>query len=63
MCARYIDRYRKEDGRWRFAKRVVTYDMRSQHSVPGKRFDRRAFLDDPGFGALHSRLFARGPRA
>ena len=35
MCVRYIDNYRKEsDGRWRFAKRVVTYDMRSKRPVP-----------------------------
>jgi ketosteroid isomerase-like protein len=30
MAVRYIDNYRREtDGRWRFAKRVVTYDFRS----------------------------------
>ena len=27
---RYIDRYRKQEGRWRFAKRVVTCDYVSQ---------------------------------
>jgi hypothetical protein len=31
MCVRYIDRYRRcEDGRWRFAKRVVTYDLKTR---------------------------------
>lgn len=62
MCARYIDRYRKEDGRWRFAKRVVSYDMRSQRPVaaPGTGAAQSA---DPSFTVLKSRLFARGDRA
>ena len=62
MCARYIDRYRKEDGRWRFAKRVVTYDMRSQHPFPATGTT-AAPPADPSFDTLKSRLFARGGRA
>ncbi len=59
-CVRYLDRYRRDDGRWRFAQRVVTYDLRSQ----------RPFADppeppqeDPSYTVLASRLFARGERA
>lgn len=62
MCARYIDRYRKEDGRWRFAKRVVTYDMRSQRPFPTSGTTAQP-LEDPSVTVLKSRLFARGPRA
>ncbi|MBP9034599.1 MAG: nuclear transport factor 2 family protein [Pseudomonadales bacterium] len=62
MCARYIDRYRKEDGRWRFAKRVVSYDMRSQRPVAAPETG-AAQSADPSFTVLKSRLFARGDRA
>lgn len=60
---RYIDRYRREgDGRWRFAKRVVTYD--AQLVLPAG--DQGAMPDpasDASYAALLSRLFARGPRS
>jgi hypothetical protein len=37
MCVRYIDNYRREgDGRWRFAKRIVTYDVQIQRPFDGK---------------------------
>lgn len=63
MCVRYIDRYRKEaDGRWRFAKRVVTYDLRSQRPVPAPDTSTPPPAD-PSFSELKSRLFARGERA
>ena len=62
MCVRYIDRYRREGGRWRFAQRVVTYDMRIRRpmAVSGSAPDNN---QDPSFSVLTSRLFARGPRA
>jgi len=63
MCVRYIDRYRREsDGRWRFAQRVVTYDLRSQRpaAAPEKT---ETQSEDPSFTLLKSRLFARGERA
>lgn len=62
MCVRYIDRYRKEEGRWRFAKRVVTYDLRTARPYTPHRAagDPRA---DPSYVTLTSRLFAFGPRA
>jgi hypothetical protein len=62
MCVRYIDRYRKDDGRWRFAQRVVTYDYRSKRPIESP--DAATTLgNDPSFAMLKSRLFARGPRA
>ena|ERR1700761_1871515 len=61
MCVRYIDRYRKDDGVWRFAQRVVTYDHRSQQPIadPGKA---GSASEDPSVTVLRSRLFKRGPR-
>ena len=62
MCVRYVDRYIVEDGRWKFAQRVVTYDMRTQQPhVPHR--DKPDPLNDPSYTTLRSRLFARGPRA
>jgi hypothetical protein len=67
---RYIDHYRKEEGNWRFAKRVVTYDYSSTRpaqipagdtvTVP---LDAACFAHETSYGELSSRLFARGPRA
>ncbi|WP_336972099.1 nuclear transport factor 2 family protein [Sphingobium aromaticiconvertens] len=56
---RYIDRYRKEGGRWLFASRVVSFDFETIRPAspmgattpPG---------EDVSYGALASRLFARG---
>ena len=59
MCVRYLDNYRKcGDGRWRFSKRVVSYDMRKQGPVQAKLHEG----DDPGLELFGSRLFARGVR-
>lgn len=62
LIVRYIDNYRRcEDGRWRFSKRVVTYDMRNQSPYTGPEG-----LDPPevdaSYEALSLRLFARGQR-
>lgn len=58
MAVRYIDRYRKEDdGRWRFAQRVVSYDLRSQRPVTPTES-----APDPSAPLLSSALFARGAR-
>lgn len=63
MCVRYLDRYRRgEDGRWRFAKRVVTYDMRTRRPYnPRESTDEKG--TDPSYAELTSRLFNHGPRA
>lgn len=60
---RYIDRYRKEDGRWLFAKRVVEFDFRSKRPVATPEGAAPAPADDASYQTLASRLFARGPRA
>jgi hypothetical protein len=62
-CVRYIDRYRREQGNWRFAARVVSFDMRSIRSVPKQQGGAPSPLDDPSVTVLKSRLFARGARA
>lgn len=62
MAVRYIDNYRKEaDGRWRFSKRVVTYDMYAGRPYvdPGEGPD---ILADPSYRELSSEIFARGVR-
>lgn len=63
MAVRYLDRYRREqDGRWRFAKRVVTYDLkvrRTLDTVPAAA----DITGDASYAELVSRLFARGERA
>jgi hypothetical protein len=62
MCVRYVDRYRRDDGRWRFAQRIVRYDLRQRR--PYQAGDQIAPAgEDPSFSLLKSRLFAPGPRA
>jgi len=63
LLCRYIDHYCKEDGRWCFAKRVVTYDMRTTRPIPEPEYDTPNGVDDPSYATLTSRLFARGQRA
>lgn len=61
---RYIDRYRKAtDGRWRFAKRVVTYDHQSLRPVNATPSDAGDGSSDASYATLAARLFARGKRA
>lgn len=63
MSVRYIDNYRKEaDGRWRFSKRVVTYDMRNRRPIAAPD-THKIPTADPSYAELTSRLFARGERA
>jgi hypothetical protein len=63
LCARYIDRYRNEGGRWRFAKRVVTYDYNSRRPASVTAGTIPDAAADPSYAALTQRLFARGPAA
>jgi len=60
---RYLDRYRKEDGRWRFASRDVAFDLHT--SRPFTEGDEIAPFGDQelSYRVLTQRLFARGPRA
>ncbi|MEO7656678.1 MAG: nuclear transport factor 2 family protein [Sphingomicrobium sp.] len=59
---RYIDRYRKDQGRWLFASRIVTFDFESIRPVPDMG-TAAAPAADKSYTALASRLFARGGRA
>jgi hypothetical protein len=62
MGVRYIDRYRKEDGRWLFANRVVSFDIHTREPMPTPAEPSIAPAQDPSYTTLGSRLFARGPR-
>jgi hypothetical protein len=62
-AVRYVDRYRKENGRWLFAARVVSFDVRSVRPVPTPEAAPPAPAEDPSYTTLSSRLFARGSRA
>lgn len=62
MCVRYLDRYRRQDGRWRFAQRVVSYDYKRRRPIADVEAAAPCF-DDPGAALLKSRLFASGARA
>lgn len=62
MAVRYIDDYRRcPDGRWRFAKRVVTYDLKLR-----RPFDGGGLLGladrDPSYAQCLQPLFRRGAR-
>ena len=63
QTCRYLDQYRKEDGRWRFAQRDVIFDNVSVRPVaePTTRFIGAG--EDESYQHLVSRLFAAGPRA
>jgi ketosteroid isomerase-like protein len=59
---RYIDRYRREaDGRWRFAKRVVSYDGKLALPADDQK-PAASPSEDPSYTELVSRLFTRGAR-
>jgi len=63
MLVRYVDRYRKQDGRWRFAARTVAFDLNNQRAISLADEAMPNPLQDPSVTALTHRLFARGPRA
>jgi hypothetical protein len=62
-CVRYLDRYRKENGRWRFARRNALFDWKRVTPIPTPEGAAPAPLSDSSYAVLSSRLFARGPRA
>lgn len=62
MAVRYIDNYRREsDGKWRFSKRVVTYDAQIQRPFDGKFRDMRQGLD-PSYEVCTQAVFQAGAR-
>jgi hypothetical protein len=63
MAVRYLDRYAQDlDGRWLFAKRVVTYDYRGRRPITQDAAGAVAPGEDASYAALTTRLFARGAR-
>lgn len=63
MCVRYIDNYRREsDGKWRFSKRVVTYDYQTRRPFDGKFRNMLEGLD-PSYEVCTQRPFQKGARA
>lgn len=63
MCVRYIDNYRRcADGKWRFSKRVVTYDMQLQRPFTGGGLMALG-AKDPSYSELLLPFFQRGARA
>lgn len=65
LTVRYIDNYRRcEDGRWRFAKRTVTYDFNVRRPVGEDSIkDLPERGKDPSYSQLVSHLFQPGRRA
>jgi ketosteroid isomerase-like protein len=63
MAVRYIDNYRREsDGKWRFSKRVVTYDFHTLRPFSGDGLLGSSAVD-PSYEVCTQRLFQRGARA
>lgn len=63
MCVRYIDNYRRcDDGKWRFSRRVVTYDMATKRPFNGGGLMALG-EKDPSYEVCTQRLFQRGSRA
>src|SRR6056300_87777 len=62
---RYIDKYRRcEDGRWRFAKRTVTYDYQTRKPIDETSVALLPAVDqDPSVLELVHALFQRGARS
>jgi hypothetical protein len=63
MAVRYLDQYRVEEGRWRFARRTCTYDMSITRPAPEPRGPVTHGDGDESYAVLTSRIFARGARA
>ena len=62
MAVRYIDNYRRcGDGKWRFSKRVVTYDFKIRRPFDGGGMLGRG-EKDPSYEVCRQSLFQRGGR-
>ena len=62
-AVRYIDSYRRMNGRWLFAKRVVVFDHERVRPMPAPDGPAPLPTADSSYSSLASRLFARGSRA
>jgi hypothetical protein len=63
QTVRYLDQYRREDGRWRFARRDVIFDAVSVRPIEAPTASFVGPGEDESYTHLKSRLFAAGPRA
>jgi hypothetical protein len=63
QTVRYLDQYRKEGGRWRFAQRDVIFDAVSVRPIDEPAIPAVGAGEDESYQHLASRLFAAGPRA
>ncbi|MDE2597934.1 MAG: nuclear transport factor 2 family protein [Sphingomonadales bacterium] len=62
MAVRYIDNYRRcADGKWRFSKRVVTYDFKLRRPFDGGGTFGQGDKD-PSYAVCGQRIFQRGAR-
>lgn len=62
MAVRYIDNYRRgSDGKWRFGKRVVTYDLKIRRPFSGGGLMGQG-AGDPSYQLCAQSLFRRGAR-
>ncbi len=63
LAVRYLDNYRRcEDGKWRFSRRWVAFDMNVIRPFTGKGLLGTSEVD-PSYELCKSRLFERGTRA
>ena len=63
MAVRYIDNYRRcEDGKWRFSRRVVTYDLKIRRPFEGGGLLGQGEAD-PSYAVCPQPLFQRGARS
>jgi hypothetical protein len=60
VWVRYLDRYRKVEGCWRFADRVVLYDLDRKRPIERAVEAEPDPAADTSYTFLKSRLFARG---
>jgi hypothetical protein len=60
---RYLDRYRKDGGRWKFASRDVVFDMEVIRPYRMPETPPKIGRDDDSYAVLTSRIFARGAQA
>lgn len=61
QLVRYLDNYRRcADGKWRFSKRFVAFDV--SRSAPFAGDGKGMAADDPSYLLLRHQLFARGLR-
>jgi hypothetical protein len=63
QLVRYLDHYRREDDRWRFARRDVAFDVRTVRPVADVDEVAPAVTNELSYAVLASRLFGRGARA